>query len=669
MGESWQLLDKDATMRQRFMVRVLLPPFILLVIIGGIGFWQLSTFLRDQAVDELRSAAQTTAIRVEREVAIREVILKNTGQELALVKSQSTADLQSLEDDRFGCREYYTSTGTFIGAPNEVCEPFAQSGDRPSLAVIEDEYIAQARALQSEEIAQSNQRLAAFKQFFPETIAVVVTAKDNEVVSSAVSGEAAVSAGDFSDVTAIAATEPVKGVVKRISGVTLAVFAFPFADGSVLAAYDVDNPNYIRPSWLATPINAAEASAIIVGSGEDVVYPGVRNERELLAEVQGIEDSFNIKATLSGVENIVVAEPIAGTDWTMLVASPEAIVLSPARDTQLAAVIAAGVLINGFLWVGTFFIKRITDDVAQLVTGAMVYGSGRLDYKLDMKKSSKEFRQLAETMNFMARRIAQSEQDMDEQNKEFISIATHELRAPMTSIIGYLSMLKDELGTKRLGKQNTMLLDSVYDGTVRLRDLINDMLDAARLEGGREEFNMKKVKVSDVITECIEQMQVVAKQSGVKLEYKQSRAVYVMADEAKLRIILNNFLSNAIKYNHKKGYVRVAHGHHKGQVLTTVANSGPPIPPDQQAHMFEKFFRVDTPAHRKVTGTGMGMHVTKEYVEAMGGEIWFTSQPDEDVVFHFTLTQPEKGKDAETKVVIPKQSSSKWIMRWRRRMK
>jgi two-component system, OmpR family, sensor kinase len=72
----------------------------------------------------------------------------------------------------------------------------------------------------------------------------------------------------------------------------------------------------------------------------------------------------------------------------------------------------------------------------------MVYGSGRLDYKLDLNSSEKEFKQLADTMNYMAQRIAKNEKEIDERNKEFISIATHELRAPMTSIIGYLSLLE-----------------------------------------------------------------------------------------------------------------------------------------------------------------------------------------------------------------------------------
>jgi signal transduction histidine kinase len=303
------------------------------------------------------------------------------------------------------------------------------------------------------------------------------------------------------------------------------------------------------------------------------------------------------------------------------------------------------------------------------VTGAMVYGSGRLDYKLELQSSEKEFKQLADTMNYMAQRIAQTEKEIDERNKEFISIATHELRAPMTSIIGYLSILGENIGDK-LNKQNSLLFTSAYDGSIRLRDLVNDMLDAARLEGGREEFRLNKLQISKYITECINSMDVVAKQNEISIYYDDKDTADVIADEGKTRIILNNFVSNAIKYNHIHGKVKISHIKHKDQLVTAIASTGPTIPADQQAHMFEKFFRVDTPEHKKVTGTGIGMYVTKQYIEAMNGKTWFTSNPGEDTVFYFSLPLAgETTSENSIAAITPKPTNSKWIMRWRRRIK
>jgi signal transduction histidine kinase len=663
--------NREVTMRDRFIFRVLLPPFILLLIIGGIGFWQLNKFLTSQAIDDLKIAASASAIRLERELAIRATVLENTGEEIAAIKNTYITDLTTLENNRSVCREYYLENFTFNNSPNDVCETFAQNlaGSRASLQAIEDIYIERAKQLQSIETTNINQRLSAYKQFFPETLATLVIGSDEQILSSAVSGDANISPDELTQYAVRAIKEPVKGEILQIESFDLAIFAFPTSEGSVLAAYDSNNVNFVLPSWKSTPIDNNEALAIIVEKEKNIIYPGLKNKVEFLSKTASITDESNVNVKLNDVQNIVVGNSVGGSNWTVMVASPEAIVFSPLRDTQIAVVFLAGLFIIGFLWVGTYFIKKTTDNMAQLVTGAMVFGSGRLDYKLKIDSTEKEFKQLADTMNYMAKRIAQSEKEKDERNKEFISIATHELRAPMTSIIGYLSMLKENVETK-LNKQDTMLINTAYDGTIRLRDLVNDMLDAARLEGGREEFNYINIGISTYVKDCLDSMKIVAEENSITLKYKDKHKANVYVDEQKLIIILNNFVSNAIKYNHKNGKVNVSHSSKEGQLVTSIASTGPTIPADQQAHMFEKFFRVDTPEHRKVTGTGVGMYVTKQYVEAMGGKTWFTSNPGEDTVFYFSLPIADKSKiSSKPSKVTPKQTDSKWIMRWRRRMR
>lgn len=664
-----QFRQHEVSLRDHFMSRVLLPPFILLLIIGGIGFWRLNQYLTNQVIDDLKIAAEATSIRLERELAIRETILKNTGEEISSIKSNYVSELAALENNRTKCREFYLQKFTFSNSTEGVCEIFTQglAGSRPSLQIIEDVYIERAKELQAIEINNINQRLTAYKQFFPETLAVMVVGENDRIVSSAVSGDTNITTEDFSDIAINAISNPVQGEFIKIGEYKLAVFAYPTTDGSVLAAYDINNDNYLLPSWQSTPIDNNKALALIAEKGQNVIYPTLKNEIEFLSRTQNLDESVNIK--LNNVDNIVVGKPVGDTKWTVFIASPEAVVFAPLRDTQIAAIIIAGIFIVGFLWVGTFFIKKTTDNMAQLVTGAMVFGSGRLDYKLHIDASEKEFKQLADTMNYMASRIAQTEKETDERNKEFISIATHELRAPMTSIIGYLSMLSENL-EKKLNKQDHMLLDTAYEGTIRLRDLVNDMLDAARIEGGREEFKFSEIEISKYINECISNMTVVSDQTNIKLIYEDKGASDVFADEQKLRIILNNFVSNAIKYNRQKGKVIISHENHEGQLITAIENTGPTIPADQQEHMFEKFFRVDTPEHRKVTGTGVGMYVTKQYVEAMGGKVWFSSFPGQNTIFYFSLPlKGGKSTNSNSSSKTPKPNNSKWIMRWRKRLK
>lgn len=662
---------REATMRDRFMFRVLLPPFLILLIVGGIGFWQLNRFLTTQAISDLKIAADASAIRLERELAIRATVLKNTGEEIAVIKNTYIADLSTLENNRANCRAYYLEEFTFFNSPDDACALFLDnlSGARPSLQIIEDTYIEEAKNLQTIETTNINQRLSAFKQFFPETLATIVANNDGQILSSAVSGDADISPADLTELAILSLERAIEGELVTVGNFKLAVFGFPTSEGSVLAAYDINSQNFIVPSWQSTPIDNNEALAIVTVPGETILYPRLRNESEFVAKTQTITNDSSVNVSLNNVQNIVTGTSVGGSNWMVMVASPEAVVFSPLRDTQIAVLFLAGLFIIGFLWVGTYFIKKMTDNIAQLVTGALVFGSGRLDYKLNIDTSVREFKQLEDTMSFMAKRIAKNEKENDERNKEFISIATHELRAPMTSIIGYLSMLKENVD-KKLNKQDKMLLDTAYEGTTRLRELVNDMLDAARLEGGREEFNYKDIDISKHIVECINSMEVVAKENDITLIYDDAHKSSVYADEQKLRIILNNFMSNAIKYNHKKGTVEVSHSNSEGQLITSIANTGPSIPANQQQHMFEKFFRVDTPEHRKVTGTGVGMYVTKQYIEAMGGKVWFTSNPNEKTIFNFSLPNAGKANTiTSTKKSTIKPTDSKWIMRWHKRMK
>ncbi len=663
---------REVTMRDRFITRVLLPPFLILLIIGGLAFWQLNSFLRDQAVDDLRIAASSTAIRLEREIVIRETVLKNTADEISSIEGTYVSEVAKLDNDRNGCREYYLQKFKFADSPEGVCDVFSKNanGSKPSLALIEDIYIESAKSLQSSEVKDINQRLSAFKLFFPETVALLVTGENDRIVSSAVTGGIEIASEELKNLSVSALDQPLRGRIIFTSSYKIAIFAFPTTTGSVLAAYDVNNDNYIRPSWINTPINNNDGLAIVTENNKNIVYPTVRDEAQILESTKEITDTSSINTNLSGVQNIIVSEEVGGSDWTILIASPEAIVFDQLRNTQITVVFISGLIIVGFLWVGTFFIKKTTDSIAQLSTAAMVYGSGRFDYMLSLDESEKEFIQLAETMKYMAERISKNEQEIDEKNKEFISIATHELRSPMTSIIGYLSMLKDDLENK-MSKQDALLFNGAYDGTIKLRDLVNDMLDAARLEGGREEFTLKKLEISNYINDCLSSMKIVAEQNKITLNYDDKNSGNVFADEAKLRIILNNFVSNAIKYNRHGGIVKVNHFKDNGHLITTIANNGPTIPEDQQAHMFEKFFRVDTPELKKITGTGIGMYVTKQYIVAMGGKVWFTSSPGQDTVFYFSLPMTgteSSSSEGGTKTSTPKPKNSKWIMRWRRHL-
>lgn len=639
---------KHSSLRRRFIVGVLVPPFVVLLALGGVIIWQLNNIVRNEAIDELNRAAGTTAAKLEREFALRETVLKRTGEELFIIKSQYQTSLSELDADRAACRSWLEQTGGFQGAPNDACDPFlaefAVSG--VTLAAIETGYVEVGQELTKTQKSQINQRLTSFGQFFPETMALIVTDKDGKVVSSALNEVFKGSTDLFNDEITAAKNSSVVGKLENSENFRLAVFAYPIDNGMVLAAYDLTNDNFLKETWESTPIDRARALTVILDGAGAPAYPGAELESTFKPASQSIRGGKFTTITFNDTAHIATGSEAQDSNWLVVVASPRAVVLSPVRDAQIAAVLIVGGLLVGFLWVGTYFIQRTLKSIIRLVSGALIFTAGKLDYRINMATGDEEFLSLASTMNNMAARIAAAEKEIDEKNKEFISIATHELRTPLAAIKGNLSMVFEDFGDQ-LNAAIKPLVEQAYTGTTRLATLVNDMLDMARLDGNRVEFDIKPQDIKAVAGDVVETLQVTAREKPVSLEYYPENAAPVLADAAKLRIVLNNFVSNAIKYNRPSGSVKVSHTVVEGKLVTSITDTGLGIPENQKARMFEKFFRVQHEDRKDIVGTGLGMYITKQYIVKMGGEVWFESTHGQGTTFHFSLPLATSGPTAK----------------------
>lgn len=625
-------------LQKSFIIGVLTPPFVVLLVLSLVVLWQLDRVVRNGAIDELSRSASTTAAKLEREFTIRQTVLKRTGEDLFTIKSNYQTNLEKLESDRATCSDYVKKKRTFTGVSGNACDPFlAQFAVKGvNVSAIEEGYVLQGKELLNTQSTNISDRLSAYKQFFPETVGIVILDSDGEVVSSAFSGSLKDPLNLLLSDAKAALKQPVEGKTLAEQTPRLGVFAYPISKGSVLAAYDLDSSSFVKDTWESTPIDRSKALAVILDAEGNLGYPDLEVGDNFKAQNNSLRSKKHVDVAIKNVVNIAAAAESGSSKWLVVVASPKSAVLAPVRDAQLAAVFVIGCLLIGFLWVGTFYIRRMVKSVYGLVGGALVFAGGQLDYKINLRDADEEFNKLAETMNNMAGRIAQAEKEIDEKNKEFISVATHELRTPLTSIIGYLSMAYEDMGD-RLDSAVKPLVAQAHNGTVRLRDLVNDMLDVARLEGGRTEFKIVPVDIKAAIERIVDSLQVVAKEKPVTLNYNNSLAAKVMADEAHLGIILNNFVSNAIKYNRSGGTVTVSHVPKDDKLVISVADTGLGIPEDQKTHMFEKFFRVDNADRKNIVGTGLGMYITKQYVLTMGGEVWFESVHGKGTTFHFTL--------------------------------
>lgn len=227
------------------------------------------------------------------------------------------------------------------------------------------------------------------------------------------------------------------------------------------------------------------------------------------------------------------------------------------------------------------------------------------------------------------------------QQSDLISEIVHELRQPLGAIMATTSLLsRAELPEAK----KTMLIQTVQRETDRLNTMATDFLDMARLESGRMRFRKEPFNLPELVNECVDIVRPQASARGVtiQLELEPSLA-NLNSDRGKLKQVLLNLLTNAVKYNKEHGHITVITRRAAGDMecRVSVTDTGKGIPTESLAQVFQKFYRVPD-SEGYATGTGLGLSIAKKMVEVLGGEMKVESQVGQGSTFWFT--QPLEGK-------------------------
>jgi len=224
--------------------------------------------------------------------------------------------------------------------------------------------------------------------------------------------------------------------------------------------------------------------------------------------------------------------------------------------------------------------------------------------------------------------------ELDKAKDEFISMASHQLRTPLTAIKGYLSMLLEgDAGDIKVSQYD--FINEAYSGANRMVGLINDLLNVSRMETGRFFLEPKELDIERVVDEEVKQLTNAAKAKGLYLKVeKKGKVPHIWADETKIRQVIMNFMDNAIYYTNNGG-VTVVLRHDKENFYYEVHDTGIGVPRAQVEHLFEKFFRADNARTARPDGTGLGIYLAKRVVEDHGGEIIFDSVEGKGSMFGF----------------------------------
>ncbi len=226
--------------------------------------------------------------------------------------------------------------------------------------------------------------------------------------------------------------------------------------------------------------------------------------------------------------------------------------------------------------------------------------------------------------------------EIDRMKDELVAVASHELRTPLTSILGYVSVLQDE--GDELTDEHRRFVDVIERNARRLLGLVADLLFVARVEAGGLRLEREQVDLRTIVEECLETHRPYAEGAGVTVGLSVCHGAPVVdGDPDRLAQLVENLVSNAIKFMPGGGRVDVRLASEDGRAVLEVEDAGLGIPAGEQQHLFERFFRSSTARTAAIQGTGLGLTIAKAIVDAHGGTISFASEEGAGTVFRVGL--------------------------------
>jgi signal transduction histidine kinase len=317
--------------------------------------------------------------------------------------------------------------------------------------------------------------------------------------------------------------------------------------------------------------------------------------------------------------------------------------LQHAEALRISSLIAVPIRVRGkILGVLATSLTRPSRQFTEADLRVAIALADRAGLAIENSRLYEQERRLREQLEALNRRLAEANQ----LKSEFVTVVSHELRTPLTAITGYMALLLEgQMGP--LVAAQRQCLSMVTRNADRLVELIDDLLDIARIEAGKVELKRTTLDLAHLIQEVATALrpQIEVKRQRLTLDLAAALPT-VSGDADRVRQILTNLLSNAHKYTPPGGSIAItAHGE-EGRVRVDVHDTGIGLSPEDQARLFTKFFRAQHPMTREVGGTGLGLAITRSLVELHGGAVAVASALGQGSTFSFTL--PAAQAPAET---------------------
>src|SRR3989442_1378497 len=227
---------------------------------------------------------------------------------------------------------------------------------------------------------------------------------------------------------------------------------------------------------------------------------------------------------------------------------------------------------------------------------------------------------------------------IDTSKEEFTSMISHELKTPLTPIMGWCQALRSPKILGQLNPKQAQALNAIETNAIKLKELVGDMLDAQKLDMKKMKFDHKDVDVTEMMYYLAENLRSTMDPKHIEFVNSTREKLTLKSDKSRLEQVLNNIILNAVDFvPANTGKIEISAENKNGKVLFTVKDNGTGIPKDKQGRLFTQFYQLDTSATRKHGGSGLGLSICKGIVNALDGEIWVESDAGTGASFYFTI--------------------------------
>ena len=286
---------------------------------------------------------------------------------------------------------------------------------------------------------------------------------------------------------------------------------------------------------------------------------------------------------------------------------------------------------------------RLNDDSGDLVGMSVILRDitdrkqrereiNRLNENLNLQVAERT-RELNEKVNELA--LANTElQKLDQMRSEFVSLVSHQLRAPLTNMSGAVQRIRD--GCDVIKPRCIQLLSIIDQQNAHLNRMVQDILDTARLEAGELTIQSEPISIYPLVQQVVEQIRARSTRRTIHMHDKPGLPM-VYADRDRIAEVITNLMDNADKYSPPKGDIFVELGANQSEVIFSIRDTGPGVSDEDLERIFDKFYRTDSSDSQTAYGYGLGLYVCRQLVEAQGGHIWAENYPGGGLMFSFSL--------------------------------